>query len=143
MLKDNKIFIIEKEHIFYIDNYQLYINRFTGKNINNSSLILIVKNIITLETIIAMRDANYRFCPIGLNILDKSNVKVMTIPHHGSKYINGIDKFMIDNNIKDLEFIISVAKVNSYGHPDINIINENSKFGEVIYTYERNYKYTI
>ena len=68
-----------------------------------------------------MGDAGFDTENYLLNEYNLSNLDILKVGHHGSKYSTS-DEFI--NIVNPKYSIISVGENNKYGHPDKNVINK-------------------
>lgn len=103
-----------------INNTILYfINDKDISNENEDSLVIYTK--INGIKILLMGDAGFDTENYLLNEYNLSNLDILKVGHHGSKYSTS-DEFI--NIVNPKYSIISVGENNKYGHPDKNVINK-------------------
>lgn len=104
-------------------NFKLnFLNTGSYEDENNSSSVIYTK--VKSKKILLMADAEEQKEQDILKKYKIKNIDILKIGHHGSK-TSSSTKFI--EQIKPKYSIISVGKNNSYGHPNINVLNNLKK----------------
>lgn len=104
-------------------NFKLnFLNTKSYEDENNSSSVIYTK--IKSKKILFMADAEEQKEQDILKKYKIKNIDILKVGHHGSK-TSSSTKFI--EQIKPKYSIISVGKNNSYGHPNINVLNNLKK----------------
>ncbi|MCS6956302.1 MAG: hypothetical protein NZM02_00440 [Patescibacteria group bacterium] len=114
--KDEKIKIDKNTYFLFFWPEK---NLVSAKDNNYSQIMIFNKNNLN---ILFTGDADYKILEKATKNkkLFNKKIKILKIPHHGSK--NGINKKIL-STIKPEIAVISVAKKNSYGHPNKEILD--------------------